>query len=59
MEAKYPTVIPQWPTLQARLTHALSTREEAVRQLQTTMQITPLARSVLQKSKSGSFSWRK
>jgi hypothetical protein len=41
------------------LTHALTTREEAVRQLQTTMQITPLAKAVLSRSKPGSFAGRK
>jgi hypothetical protein len=43
-----------WPTLQGRLKHALGSREEAVRQLQTTMQITPLAKAVLSRSKGGS-----
>jgi len=48
-----------WPTLQGRLQHALTTREEAVRQLQTTMQITPLAKSVLSRSKGGSYVGRR
>jgi len=48
------TAKPLWPTLQGRLTHALGSREEAVRQLQTTMQITPLAKAVLLRSKEGS-----
>jgi hypothetical protein len=43
-----------WPTLQGRLTHALGSRVEAVRQLQTTMQITPLAKAVLSRSKKDS-----
>ncbi len=48
-----------WPTLQGRLKHALTTRVEAVRQLQTTMQITPLAKAVLSRSKKGSSVGRK
>ena len=51
MRVSYPTEKMPWPTLQGRLTHALTTREEAVRQLQTTMQITPLAKAVLSRSK--------
>jgi hypothetical protein len=51
MKVSYQTGKMTWPTLQGRLMHALTTREEAVRQLQTTMQITPLAKAVLSRSK--------
>ncbi len=56
MKAISPTEKTTWPTLQGRLKHALTTREEAVRQLQTTMQITPLAIAVLSRSKPDSSS---
>ena len=59
MKAIFQTVKTTWPTLQGRLTHALTTREEALRQLQTTMQITPLARAVLLRSKNGSSAGQK
>ena len=55
MKVSYQTGKMTWPTLQGRLTHALTTREEAVLQLQTTMQITPLAEAVLLRSKHGSL----
>jgi hypothetical protein len=55
MKAINPPEKTPWPTLQGRLTNALGSREEAVRQLQTTMQITPLAKAVLSWSKKGSF----
>ena len=59
MKVLFKTEKTTWPTLQGRLTHALNSREEAVRQLQTTMQITPIAQGVLSRSKSDSFAGRK
>ena len=59
MKVIHPTEKTTWPTLQGRLRHALTSREEAVRQLQTTMQITPLAKAVLSRSKNGSSAGRK
>lgn len=43
-----------WPTLEGRLSQPLTTRVEAVRQLQTTLPITPLAQSVLKRSNGAS-----
>jgi hypothetical protein len=45
-----------WPTLQGRLSHPLTSRVEAVRQLQTTTPITPAAQNVLKQSNGGSSS---
>jgi len=47
---------PAWPTLAGRLNQPQTSRAEAVRQLQTTMPITPLAQSVLKQSNDGSSS---
>jgi len=44
----------QWPTLEGRLSQPLTSRVEAVRQLQTTMPITPAARAVLKQSNGAS-----
>ena len=41
-----------WPTLDARLDNALTTREAAACQLQTMIPISPLAEGILQRSKS-------
>jgi hypothetical protein len=38
-----------WPTLKGRLSQPKTSRVGAVRQLQTTMPITPVARAVLKK----------
>jgi hypothetical protein len=43
-----------WPTLAGRLSQPLTSRVEAVRQLQTTMPITPVAQAVLKKSNGDS-----
>ena len=43
-----------WPTLAGRLSQPLTSRVEAVRQLQTTMPITPVAQAVLKQSNRGS-----
>ena len=43
-----------WPTLAGRLSQPLTSRVEAVRQLQTTMPITPLAQAVLKQSSDAS-----
>ena len=48
-----------WPTLAGRLNHPLTSRVEAVRQLQTTMPITPVAQAVLRQSNGGSSNGRK
>jgi hypothetical protein len=40
-----------WPTLAGRLRHSLTSRAEAVRQLQTMMQISATARNVLTREK--------
>jgi hypothetical protein len=45
-----------WPTLEGRLSHPLTSRVEAVRQLQATMPITPVAQAVLKQSSGGSSS---
>jgi hypothetical protein len=44
----------QWPTLKGRLSQPLTSRVEAVRQLQTMMPITPVAQAVLKSSNGGS-----
>jgi hypothetical protein len=48
-----------WPTLEGRLSHPLTSRVEAVRQLQITMPITPIAQAVLKQSNGGSFNGQK
>lgn len=48
-----------WPTLDGRLSHPLTSRVEAVRQLQTTTPITPIAQNVLKQNNGGSSSGRK
>jgi hypothetical protein len=45
-----------WPTLEGRLSQPLTSRVEAVRQLQTTMPITPVARAVLKRNNGASSS---
>jgi hypothetical protein len=47
-----------WPTLQGRLSHPLTSRAVAVRQLQITMPLSRLALSVLQRSKDASLNGR-
>jgi hypothetical protein len=46
----------QWPTLAGRLSQPLTSRVEAVRQLQATMPITPVAQNVLKQNNRGSSS---
>ena len=48
-----------WPTLQGRLSHPLTSRAVAVRQLQITMPLSRLALSVLQRSKDASLNGRR
>ncbi len=48
----------QWPTLEGRLSQPPTSRVEAVRQLQTTMPITPLARAVLKQNNACSSGGR-
>lgn len=43
-----------WPTLAGRLSQPLTSRVEAVRQLQTTMPLSPTAENVLKASNAGS-----
>jgi hypothetical protein len=43
-----------WPTLEGRLSQPQTSRVEAVRQLQTTMPITPVAQAVLRQNSGGS-----
>jgi uncharacterized protein (DUF433 family) len=43
----------RWPTLEGRLNQPLTSRVEAVRQLQTTMPITPVAQGVLKRNDNG------
>jgi hypothetical protein len=45
-----------WPTLAGRLSQPLTSRVEAIRQLQTTMPITPVVQNVLKQSNGGSSS---
>jgi hypothetical protein len=47
-----------WPTLQGRLSHPLTSRAVAVRQLQITVPLSKLALNVLQRSKDASMSER-
>jgi hypothetical protein len=47
-----------WPTLQGRLSHPLTSRAVAVRQLQITMPLSKLALNVLQRSQDASMSGR-
>ena len=47
---------PAWPTLSGRLSQPLTSRVEAVRQLQITTPITPIAQNVLKQSSGGSSS---
>jgi len=47
-----------WPTLQGRLSHLLTSRAVAVRQLQITVPLSKLALNVLQRSKDASMSER-
>jgi hypothetical protein len=47
-----------WPTLQGRLSHPLTSRAVAVRQLQITVPLSKLALNVLQRSKVASMSER-
>ena len=47
-----------WPTLQGRLSHPLTSRAVAVRQLQITMPLSKLALDVSQRSKDASLSER-
>src|SRR5580658_3280876 len=43
-----------WPTLKGRLSQPLTSRVEAVRQLQTTMPLTPVAQGMLKQSNGAS-----
>jgi hypothetical protein len=52
MQSNPTTFVSSWPTLEGRLSHPLRSREEAVRQLQTMMPITPLAKHVLKSSRA-------
>lgn len=52
------TETPAWPTLEGRLKNALTSREEAILQLQITMPLSPLARAVLDKKKPNSSKHR-
>ena len=45
-----------WPTLQGRMSQPLTSRVEAVRQLQATMPLSPAAQAVLKQSNAGSSS---
>ena len=47
-----------WPTLQGRLSHPLTSRAVAVRQLQITVPLSKLALNVLQRSKEASLNGR-
>ena len=47
-----------WPTLQGRLSHPLTSRAVAVRQLQITLPLSGLGLSVLQRSKDASLNGR-
>jgi hypothetical protein len=48
----------EWPTLEGRLSQPLTSRVEAVRQLQTTMPITPVAQAVLKQNNGCSSNGR-
>ena len=47
-----------WPTLQGRLSHPLTSRAVAVRQLQLTLPLRKIALDVLQRSKEASLEGR-
>ena len=47
-----------WPTLQGRLSHPLTSRAMAVRQLQITLPLSKIALNVLQRSKEASLDGR-
>ena len=47
-----------WPTLQGRLSHPLTSRAVAVRQLQITLPLSKIALNVLQRSKEASLNGR-
>jgi hypothetical protein len=48
-----------WPTLQGRLSHPLTSRAVAARQLQITVPLSELALNVLQRSKDAPMSGRR
>jgi hypothetical protein len=48
-----------WPTLQGRLNHPLTSRVEAVRQLQTTTPITPVAQKRVEAEQRRLIQWPK
>jgi hypothetical protein len=48
-----------WPTLQGRLSHPLTSRAVAVRQLQITLPLSKIALNVLQRSKEASLNGRR
>ncbi len=54
MQDRMTTENRRWPTLEGRLRQPLTSRVEAVRQLQTTMPITPAAQAVLERNNGGS-----
>jgi len=56
MQHQMTTEKPPWPTLEGRLSQPLTSRVEAVLQLQATMPITPVAQAVLKQSSGGSSS---
>lgn len=47
-----------WPTLEGRLRHPLTSRVEAIRQLQTMIPISSTAKAVLERSKVASCNGR-
>ena len=47
-----------WPTLKGRLNHPLTSRVEALKQLQITMPLSPSAQRELKRSSNGSLSGR-
>ena len=47
-----------WPTLQGRLSHPLTSRAVAVRQLQITLPLSKIALNVLQRSQEASLNGR-
>ena len=56
MQRRMTTKNRPWPTLAGRLSQPLTSRVEAVRQLQATMPITAVAQAVLKSSNGGSSS---
>jgi hypothetical protein len=48
-----------WPTLQGRLSHPLTSRAVAVRQLQITLPLSKIDLNVLQRSKEASLNGRR